>query len=111
MVLVVDAGDGSLREFIEVSIRRDHVDGTTSSPLPDVEGWYVDRRHRGQGVGKQLLGAAEQWARERGFKEMASDAELENIESISVHTACGFLETSRAVHFIKEIDLSLPSKT
>ena len=52
-----------------------------------------------------LLAAVEQWAREHGFKEIASDAESENRESIAAHAACGFVETCRAVHFIKRINL------
>ena len=48
---------------------------------------------------------AAQWAREQGFKEIASDAKCENRDSIAAHAACGFVETCRAVHFIKRIDL------
>jgi aminoglycoside 6'-N-acetyltransferase I len=105
LLLVAESGEGGLCGFIEVSIRRDHVDGTTSSPVPYVEGWYVDGKYRGRGIGGQLLAAVEQWARDHGFKEIASDAELENHESIAAHAACGFIETCRAVHFVRRIDL------
>jgi aminoglycoside 6'-N-acetyltransferase I len=34
--------DGELAGFAEVSIRRDHVEGTSTAPVPYLEGWYVD---------------------------------------------------------------------
>jgi aminoglycoside 6'-N-acetyltransferase I len=59
--------------FAELSIRHDHVEGTTSAPVPYLEGWYVAAPHRGKGVGTSLLGFIEQWARDQGYVEIASD--------------------------------------
>jgi aminoglycoside 6'-N-acetyltransferase I len=103
VVLFAQRGDVSLCGFIEVSIRHDHVDGAASTPVAYVEGWCVDPDSRGRGVGRALLAAAEHWARQRGFCEIASDAELENKDSIRAHIACGYHETCRAVHFIKRL--------
>lgn len=44
-----------------------------------------------------------EWAKECGFKELASDAELENTDSINAHKALGFEETGRTVCFIKRL--------
>ena len=103
VVLFAQRDDASLCGFVEVSIRHDHVDGAASAPVAYVEGWYVDAESRGRGVGRELLAGAEGWAREHGLREIASDAELENIQSIRAHFACGFRETCRAVHFIKQL--------
>ena len=42
IVLVAELSQPDLVGFAEVSIRNDHVEGTTISPVPYLEGWYVD---------------------------------------------------------------------
>lgn len=101
-VFVVDRGDGTLGGFIEVSVRTT-VDGAHSARTAYVEGWYVDGDLRGQGIGRQLMEAAESWAIARGHTEIASDAEIDNLDSIQAHQALGFSETFRVVQFIKRI--------
>jgi len=88
--------------FLELSIRP-FSDGCDSIPVPHVEGWYVEERARKQGVGRALLHAAEEWAHERGFTELASDTELSNHASQSAHLACGFGEVDRLVKFRKKL--------
>src|SRR5215207_10191433 len=78
VVLVAEEQKGSLCGFVEVSIRRAHVEGASSAPVAYLEAWYVDPKFQGQGLGRQLLKHAEQWASNRGFVELASDAELDN---------------------------------
>lgn len=102
-VVVVARDGGGLGGFIELSVR-DRVDGSTSPRVAYVEGWYVDPDLRGAGVGRELMARAEAWARERGLRELASDAELDNPDSIHAHRALGFAETFRLVHFLKRVD-------
>ena len=71
--------------------------------LGNVEGWYVEPDLRGKGIGRALIARAEAWAKQMGFTELASDAELENEESIRAHGALGFRETFRLVHFVKSL--------
>jgi aminoglycoside 6'-N-acetyltransferase I len=66
-----------------------------------LEGWYVDPDVRRQGVGAALVRAAEAWAREHGYREFASDALLENVESQRAHVALGFAEVERVVLYRK----------
>ena len=47
--------------------------------------------------------AAEDWSRERGCLEMASDALIENEESQRAHEALGFDVVDRCVHFRKRL--------
>jgi len=103
VVLVAEHDDSGLSGFAEVSVRHDHVDGASTTPVAYLEGWYVDPASRGSGLGRKLIEAAEQWAAQHGYTELASDAELENEHSIRAHAACGFQETGRTVHFIKQI--------
>ena len=50
----------------------------------------VAKRYRNRGVGRALVEAAEQWAREQGCRELASDAQAGNEDSHRAHLACGF---------------------
>ncbi len=103
IVFVAEHKDAGLIGFAEISIRNEHVPGASTSPIPYVEGWYVDNHFRGIGIGHSLLAAAEQWAKQRGFAEIASDTEFENSSSIAIHTAMGFKEVERSVHFLKSL--------
>ena len=101
-VFVLERSNGKLGGFIELNVRN-YAEGSRSTTVPYVEGWYVDRDLRGRGYGKQLMKAAEMWALENGFDELASDAEIENSASITAHKALGFEEVDRIVCFIKRL--------
>jgi aminoglycoside 6'-N-acetyltransferase I len=88
--------------FIELSIRP-FADGCDSRPIPHVEGWYVEPNARRQGVARALMERVQEWARERGFYELASDTEVENEPSLQAHARCGFAETERLVKFRKQL--------
>ena len=89
--------------FLQVGLRS-HADGCdTSRPVGFIEGWFVRDRFRGQGIGSALVRAAEDWSRERGCLEMASDALIENEESQRAHEALGFDVVDRCVHFRKRL--------
>jgi aminoglycoside 6'-N-acetyltransferase I len=88
--------------FIEAGLR-DYGEGCESSPVGYIEAWYVDEHIRGQKLGRELVQAAEQWAREKGCTEMASDTWLENEASIAAHLKLGYAEAERLVHFVKRL--------
>ena len=90
--------------FIELSLRSDYVNGTETSPVAFVEGIYVVPSVRRSGVARRLMAEAERWARSVGCEELASDAELENIESHAMHEALGVEETERVVFFRKTLE-------
>jgi aminoglycoside 6'-N-acetyltransferase I len=101
-VFVVERHDGqSLAGFLELSVRN-YAEGCTGA-TPYVESWFVDADVRGQGIGRWLLQAAEDWTRSHGYTELASDADLGNALSISVHLSTGFEEVERLVHFRKKV--------
>lgn len=102
-ILIAQNGDGSLLGFLEVSLRS-HADGCdTSRAVGFVEGWFVDSVHRGHGVGRALMRAAEDWARAQGCAEMASDALIDNLPSQRAHQSLGFEIVDRCVHLRKPI--------
>jgi aminoglycoside 6'-N-acetyltransferase I len=95
--------DKSLLGFLEVGLRShaDHCD--PARPVGYIEGWYVTDAHRNRGVGKQLLAAAEDWARNNGCTEMASDTQLGNELSQRVHQSLGYEIVERAILFRKAL--------
>jgi aminoglycoside 6'-N-acetyltransferase I len=104
VVFVAENDDKKLIGFAEFSLRSDHVDGASISPVPYLEGWFVEARYRKRGVGRALIEAVERWAMTHGYAELASDAELENALSIRLHKRLGFAEIDRNVTFLKRLN-------
>jgi len=101
-VFVASNADGQLVAFVEVGLR-DHGEGCETSPVGYIEAWFVGEYVRGQKVGRDLIHAAEEWARGKGCAEMASDTWLENEASIAAHLKLGYWEVERLVHFVKRL--------
>lgn len=99
--LIARDTEGGALGFAEAALRRDYVNGCKTSPVAFLEGIFVTPEARGQGVARALVGAVEDWAREQGCTEFASDAALENSVSHDMHRALGFDETQRVVFFKK----------
>jgi aminoglycoside 6'-N-acetyltransferase I len=99
-VFVAERPGGGPCGFLEAALRS-RADGCDSTPVGYIEGWYVDEDLRRHGVGRALVEAAEAWARARGCRQMASDAELWNEVSHQAHGALGYEETARLVLFKK----------
>ena len=89
--------------FIQLSLRTDYVEGTTTSPVVYIEGIYVEPAHRKLGLAQLLVQHAEKWGLEKECSEIASDVEIDNITSINFHNAIGFKEANRVVCFAKKI--------
>lgn len=103
IVLLAQEPEGDILGFIEVGLRS-HADGCDPSrAVGFIEGWYVAPEHRRKKVGALLLAAAEQWARNAGCQEMASDTWLNNFASHHVHEALGFEVVDRCVHYRKRL--------
>jgi aminoglycoside 6'-N-acetyltransferase I len=101
-VLLAEASDGTLLGFAELSLRP-YAEDCRTSPVAFLEGWYVIPTARRQGVGRALVSAAEQWARERGCHEFASDTELDNSLSSAAHRALGFDDAGAIRCFRKDL--------
>nr|WP_149194865.1 aminoglycoside 6'-N-acetyltransferase [Luteimonas suaedae] len=96
--------DGAALGFAEATIRVDYVNGTRSSPVGFLEGWYVVPAARRDGIGRALVAAVEDWTRQQGCAELASDTWIDNAPAERAHAACGFEETERVVYFRKRLD-------
>ena len=89
--------------FAQCQLRHDYVEGTQTSPVGYLEGIFVWPEFRHRGLAKQLLGACESWAKEKGCMEFASDCELGNDASLNFHLSMGFTEVNRIVCFTKTL--------
>ena len=99
-VFVAERENASVAGFVEVGARP-YADGCETSPVGYIEAWYVDADVRRVGYGRGLLAAAEEWARRRGYREMASDSTLDNETSHAAHRRAGYDEVDRVVQFRK----------
>jgi len=100
-VFVAEEG-GTLVGLLELDLRS-YGEGCSSSPVPYVEGWYVEAAWRRRGVGGALMQAAEEWSRARGYTELGSDTEEFNRLSRDAHAALGFEEVETLVVFRKPL--------
>ena len=95
--------NGEEAGFAQCQLRRDYVEGTETSPVGYLEGVYVKETDRRQGIARELVSACEQWAKEQGCTEFASDCELTNTGSQAFHQAIGFEEANRIVAYVRKI--------
>ena len=95
--------DGIPVGFAQCQLRHDYVEGTETSPVGYLEGIYVAPACRHRGFAAALLRACEDWAREMGCTEFASDCELTNSDSYAFHKSMGFAEANRIICFTKTL--------
>lgn len=101
-VFLCVAGDKAVG-FAQCQLRHDYVEGTETSPVGYLEGVFVAEGYRNQGYAAKLLAACEQWAKDQGCAEFASDCELDNTQSHAFHLCCGFQEANRIICFTKRL--------
>jgi aminoglycoside 6'-N-acetyltransferase I len=89
--------------FAQCGLRRDYVEGTSSSPVGYLEGIYVKPAYRKKGCARELLSACENWSKGKGCNEFASDCELTNQDSLHFHLNVGFQEANRIICFTKKL--------
>ncbi|MDJ0977036.1 MAG: GNAT family N-acetyltransferase [Erythrobacter sp.] len=100
---VATASNDTLSGFAEATMRRDYVEGCSTSPVVFLEGIYVKPTERGKGIARALSAAVREWGRARGATEFASNALIGNEDSHAFHTAVGFEETLRVVFFCQKV--------
>ena len=90
--------------FAQCQLRRDYVEGTSTSPVGYLEGVFIREEYRHNGYGRELLASCEKWAMEKNCTEFASDCEIDNDVSRQFHLASGFEEANRIICFKKHIN-------
>lgn len=103
LIVVAETADSDLAGFLEAGIRVDYVEGCETARVGYIEGWFVEEQFRRQNIGRRLIELAEDWAREQGCEEMASDCYLDNTVSLAAHLGSGYEEVGRNIHFKKNL--------
>ncbi|MDJ0716028.1 MAG: GNAT family N-acetyltransferase [Prochloraceae cyanobacterium] len=88
--------------FLEISLRN-IVDGCLGNPVGYIEGIYLKPQYRGCGYGREIINYAADWFRSRGCQDMATDAEIDNINAQEFYKSLGFQETYCIVEFKKNL--------
>lgn len=99
---MAEARDGTPVGFAEIAIRK-YADGCETSPVPFLEGIWVREEFRRQGIGAALIRYVEDFLVARGYRELGSDALIDNTISHASHRGWGFAETERVVYFRKPL--------
>jgi aminoglycoside 6'-N-acetyltransferase I len=94
--------EGKAVGFIECSIR-DKAPACETARIGYIEGWYVNPEFRQKGVGRRLVERGEQWARDMGCVEMASDTTSNYPVSPAAHKALGYQEVKRKFYYRKSL--------
>ncbi len=103
LTLFVAEAPPRLVGFVEVGLRS-HANGCDGLlPVGFLEGWFVARAFRRQGIGAKLVRAAEKWCKAQGCKELASDTWASPRLSIAAHRALGYEVDGRYVNFRKSL--------
>jgi aminoglycoside 6'-N-acetyltransferase I len=89
--------------FAFIAMRKDFVEGTSTSPVAYLEGIYIREPFRQMGYAQKLLHRCEEWSREHGATEMGSDTEIINDISQKFHLSTGFKEVNRIVCYAKKL--------
>ncbi|WP_193187706.1 GNAT family N-acetyltransferase [Nisaea sediminum] len=97
---LVETASGTPVGFAETCIR-EYANGCTEQPVPFLEGIWIEPGYRRHGAGSALLQHIETLLRAEGYREICSDADLENLISQAAHASWGFAETERVVYFRK----------
>jgi aminoglycoside 6'-N-acetyltransferase I len=87
----------------EISVRYEHVNGASGSPVAFLEGLYVVPEFRRRQIASRLVEAAIEWAILKGMTEIVSDTTVDNEVSQALHRALGFTEVGRLVYFRKSL--------
>ena len=101
-VFVAAADDNTLIGFAEVAIRK-YANGCETAPVPFLEAIWVEPERRRHGVGRRLMQHIEAFLGVRDYRELGSDANIENALSHAAHRGWGFSETERVVYFRKTV--------
>ena len=89
--------------FAEAALRRDYVNGCSTSPVAFLEGILVTSSYRNAGIGRSLCDAVAVWAGSKGCTELASDSHVDNTGAHAFHLAAGFEESERVIYYRKSL--------
>jgi aminoglycoside 6'-N-acetyltransferase I len=90
---IAETADGAPVGFAELAIRN-YANGCETQPVPFLEGIWVKDEFRRQGIGARLIRYVEAFLVARGYRELGSDALIDNAISHKSHCGWGFPKLS-----------------
>lgn len=99
LVLVAEATDGAIAGFVFATTKQDYF---TGAPHAHIEVIVVSLSARGQGIGRELIEGAEQWAAGRGYASITLNVFDQNTRAQAVYERLGYLPET--LHYIKPLD-------
>ncbi|WP_242112053.1 GNAT family N-acetyltransferase [Luteimonas aquatica] len=98
-VLVADGGDGRLQGFAGV----EHRVMIEMGERVEIVGLVVDAQARRGGVGRALMAAAEQWAREAGVHEIFLGSNVVRPEAHAFYPSLGYARVKTQHSYLKRL--------
>lgn len=96
--------DGKVVGGVQMSFRREYVEGTTTSPVAYIESISIDDDYRDMGCTKALVRACEAYASMCGCHEIATDCSVSDAEAREFLSSIGFDEVRQVSCFVRNID-------
>ena len=96
--------DGKAIGYVTITLRTDHVEGASTTPVGYMEAIYVKPQYRKHGIARALFLEGQAWCKENGCSEMGSDTWHWNKDAQAFHGKLGFKKEDVLVHFYKKID-------
>jgi ribosomal protein S18 acetylase RimI-like enzyme len=81
---------GEIRGVVLLSIGQGGDPGMDYQPYGNVDEVAVGKTHRGRGIGKKLMEAANEWAKVRGLKALILDVWKSNERAIALYENVGY---------------------
>ncbi|HYB53992.1 MAG TPA: GNAT family N-acetyltransferase [Thermoanaerobaculia bacterium] len=85
-LFVAELSPGEIVGWIHVSVDATLTDG----PIAEIRGLVVDARHRGQGIGRELVAEAERWAAAHGHPRVRVRTRIARDDAHRFYRSCGF---------------------
>lgn len=73
-------------------------------PFVDISGFVVDKDHRNQGIGKELIRAAEDWVKGKGYKLLRLKTNVTRKDAHRFYENNGFRKTKEQFTYTKMFD-------
>ena len=96
--------DGKVVGGVQMSFRREYVEGTTTSPVAYIESISIDDDYRDMGCTKALVRACEAYASMCGCHEIATDCSVSDESAREFLSSIGFDEVRQVSCFVRNID-------
>ncbi len=96
-----DAGEAV--GFVEIGLRHEPIGGIKSAPVGYLEALYVQPESRRQGIARELLAVAEEWAQFAGCEVLVSGVSLDDKQGRERHASLGFEAGEKVVFYCKRV--------